>query len=198
MATQVHNAETAVSAKVQLRRHVLDALTPELAFVFDAFAGPGAMFDAVWHRAAGYVGCDIEWFKDERLCYVADNCRLMRCLDLQRFTVFDLDAFGSPWEQAVILAARRQLAPGERVAVLLTEGDGKNTRFGGSYAMRQMAGIVPALRLRSADRFWEVSDRAIRNLARRMGGTIVRHWRAHGVTESQMRYSAIVIEHKEH
>lgn len=196
VSPKVHNAPSAVAAKVTIRERVLAAVTPEQAVVFDAFCGPGAMYDAVWKGAAGYVGCDETWFRDDRLVYVADNCRLLRCLDLQPFTVFDLDAFGSPWEQAVIVAARRRLEPGERVGVLLTEGDWKNTRLNGlgSYAMRQAAGITREMRVSSVSRFWDVSDRALRNVVRQMGGTIVRHWRAHGVTGSRVRYTGVVIE----
>jgi hypothetical protein len=76
------------------------------------------MWTHVWREAAGYVGCDLKWFADERCCYVADNRRVLRCADLSSFTCFDLDAYGSPWEQALIVAARRE-------TVARARGDGR-------------------------------------------------------------------------
>ena len=191
-APKIHNADSAIAAKVEMRRNVLNALTPEKSIVFDAFSGPGEMYNAVWNEAAGYVGCDEQWFNDDRTCYAADNRRVMRCIDLQPFTVFDLDAFGSPWDQVTILAARRRLRPGERVGVLLTQGDTKTTRYRGSNAMLQLAGIrIP---LGNERRYWEAAARAYEHMARQMGGRIVKHWKADGVSQLIVRYTALVID----
>ena len=67
------------------------------------------MWREVWHEAAAYVGCDLKWYRDERLAYVADNRRVLRAIDLKPFNVFDFDAWGAPWEQVLILIARRPL-----------------------------------------------------------------------------------------
>ena len=88
--------------------------------MFDAFAGEGVLFRQVWHRAVSYVGCDLKWYRDERLMFVADNHRVMRAIDLSAFNVFDIDSWGSPWDQVLILAARRPLAAGERLGLVLT------------------------------------------------------------------------------
>jgi tRNA G26 N,N-dimethylase Trm1 len=109
--TKHDNANAALSAKVAIRRAVMDALG-EPARVFEAFAGTGVLYRAIWREAASYVGCDLRYFRDGRKVFVADNRRVMRVVDLGAFNLFDLDAYGSPWEQAVILAARRKVAPG--------------------------------------------------------------------------------------
>jgi len=44
----------------------------------------------------------------------------MRALPLQEFSIFDFDAYGSPWEHVIILCARRQVQPGERLGLVLT------------------------------------------------------------------------------
>jgi len=44
----------------------------------------------------------------------------MRALPLQEFSIFDFDAYGSPWEHAIILCARRRVQPGERLGLVLT------------------------------------------------------------------------------
>lgn len=131
MSAKSDNGRHAKKAKIELRELAL-SMVPR-ASVFDAFSGLGEMYMAVWHRADRYLGCDArEWSPAEphrRL--VADNRAALRCLDLAAFNVFDLDAYGSPWEQAAIVATRRRWAPGERGAVLLTDGSDMKLRFGG-------------------------------------------------------------------
>jgi hypothetical protein len=92
------NTRTAKGAKAEIRQHVLDAIGAGEASVFDAYGGAGELYRAVWHKAARYVGCDMTWFRDKRTMFVADNRRVMRAIDLGQFNVFDLDAFGSPYE----------------------------------------------------------------------------------------------------
>jgi hypothetical protein len=100
------------------------------------------MWSAVWKRASDYVGVD-EVYKpwDPRRRFVGDNRIVMRAVDLQPFNVFDLDAFGDPWEQLVILAARRKWAPGERGAVLLTWRDSHTRWKFVSHALADAAGL---------------------------------------------------------
>ena len=94
----------ASAAKITIRSNVLAAIGAETARVFDAFAGDGHMYRAVWSRAAMCVGCDKIHYPDERLAYAADNLRVLRAIDLAPFNIFDLDAHGSPWEQLYIIA----------------------------------------------------------------------------------------------
>jgi hypothetical protein len=179
--------------KVEIRRRVLEALTPAKTIVFDAFAGQGLMWLEVWKDAAGYVGCDERWHNDERCCYVADNRRVLRGIELSHFTCFDLDAFDSPWEQAIIIAARRpRLARGERIGLVLS--DGTSTRSGNwPPALRQATGIkrsaadVGAVQLHD-----ELIARAVLRLVRQMGGRIMRQWTA--VAKPRFRYLGLIIE----
>jgi len=114
---KVDNHHRSAGDKALVRRNVLEQVK---APVFDAFAGSGEMFRRVWHEAPAYCGCDLRWFQDDpRLAFVADNRRVLRCIDLEPFGIFDRDSWGSPWEQAAIIAARRLVKPGERVAAFL-------------------------------------------------------------------------------
>ena len=54
------------------------------------------MHIAVWNRASHYVGCDLEFYRDERTAFVANNIRVLRTIDLSEFNIFDLDAYGVP------------------------------------------------------------------------------------------------------
>lgn len=194
-STKVHNAKHGWKAKVEIRRNVLDQIGAERAKVFDVFAGPGVMWAEVWKHASGYVGCDQEWFRDDRLVYVADNCRVLRCVDLSPFNIFDLDAFGSPWEQALIIAARRRVAKGERIGFIFTDGTSLKTRFGQlPKAMSQAAGISANGNMGIGRWHDEIIARCIAGVMRRMNCVMLKQWRAIGLTGAQVRYLGVVLE----
>lgn len=182
--------------KREVRQKILDEIGADHAVVFDAFAGAGEMYRAVWCAAAKYVGCDTTWYRDGRTLYVADNRRVLRAIDLGLFNIFDLDAYGAPWEQALIVADRRRLEPGERVGLVLTEGSGLNLKLGGvPLALREVAGIIkiPAGASRRHD---EIIDRAIAGLCRRMNAVISKRWQGLGKSGAAVRYIGLVIEGK--
>jgi hypothetical protein len=191
-AAKIKNAQASKPAKVEIRRNVLDALGRDVA-VFDAFAGAGEMYRNVWHEARACVGCDLDWHRDERVAYVADNRRVMRCIDLGAFAVFDLDAHGSPWEQATILAARRKAAPGERIGLVLTDGSGLDVKRGNlSYALAQLVGmprhVTGAIRWHD-----EIITRAINEVARRMGCEVETRWQAGKGKGAAVVYVGVVL-----
>ena len=153
---KVHNTPSATAAKVALRQHVLDRVSP--ARVLDAFCGGGVMYGAVWRKAKAYVPCDsARWAPGDPVRFVCDNRRLLRCLDLGDFNVFDFDAFGSPWEQVLILAARRRWGTGEKGGLVLTDGSALKTRWGALPAA--LAELVEGGSRRSAATRSSVSQR---------------------------------------
>lgn len=189
---KVTNHRHGKSAKVQIRQNVLDAVGRD-AQVFDAFAGSGEMHAEVWHKAAGYVGCDHKWFRDERCAYVADNRRVLRSIDLTPFSIFDFDAFGSPWEQMLIVAARREVRAGERIGVVVTEGSMLKLKQGGMpRALGVAAGLTGQL---SGLCRWrdEIIDRAIGGFAQRIGCAVDRRWQAAGKSAAQVLYIGLVM-----
>lgn len=195
-AIKTDNNPQALRAKIAIRRNVLAAIGAAEAHVLDAYAGDGHLYREVWHEAASYVGCDLKFYPgDDRLAYVVDNIRLLRTLDLSRFNVVDLDAYGSPWEQVYIVASRRpRLAPGELLGLILTEGQGLKLKMGGmSRALAKLAGMqrhfLPGLG-RAQD---ELLNRALARTATMLGGEIVRRWDATGKTGSQMHYIGLVL-----
>lgn len=141
------------------------------------------MWRAVWNRAANYVGCDLKWWTPETEFrrYVADNVRLMRAIDLQQFNIFDLDAYGSPWELGLILAARRKWASGEVGAVILTDGTDQKTRFGQlPKAMAELCGIGHADAPTGCETGVALQALALTCLLDRMGVRKTHQWEARG------------------
>ena len=145
------------------------------------------------------MGCDEKWIRgDPRVLYVADNRRVLRAIDLRRFTIFDLDSWGDPFECAVIIADRRPIAKGETIGIVLTDGTGASM-IGNrvARAAAELAGLNPGqvglLRNRDA-----VINRAVIGLAKRCRADIVKRWEAHGRSggkhgQSQLRYIGLVL-----
>jgi hypothetical protein len=184
-----------MQAKVDIRRHVLKGVGPR-AVVLDAFAGAGSMWQHVWKDAADYVAIDEHWHNDARCAFVADNLRVLRAIDLKPFTIFDLDAYGSPWDQLGIIAARRPLQPGERIGLVLTEGTWLKTR-----AKDPVRGLRAALPRKLVTPIpYSVHDalitRTLRTLVGDMGGTIGQSWMAIGSTGAKVRYIGVVVDGK--
>jgi hypothetical protein len=177
------NSPKKLAAKIELRRRILAEISEqgEVA-VFDAFAGAGTMYEAVWKDAARYCGCDQEFYRDGPLAYVADNRRLLRCINLGEYNLFDLDAYGSPWQQAAIIASRRRHKSGEKIGMVMTEGTGLKIKLGQipkiklgqipkalASLARVQGPVEGAFRYQS-----ELIDQAIRALADRMNAQISR------------------------
>lgn len=188
----IKNHAAASDAKAEIRNNVLNEVGTE-ARVFDAFAGTGQMWRLAWRRAAGYVGCDKEWMRDGRVAFVCDNRRVMRAIDLSEFSIFDFDAFGSPWEQVVILTARRKIAGGERLGLVLTEGSSLSLRQGRvPGALASLAGLSGHL---AGLARWhnDIVDKALNEICRRMGAEITHRWHAQRNTGANMRYIGLVL-----
>lgn len=190
MSVKTHNGVRGVSAKVDLRERVLAAVTP--AKVLDCYCGPvGEMHRAVWHRAQAYAGIDKEWLRDdERRRFIGDTPTVLRSIELNDFNVFDVDAFGSPFNAMAILAARRKWSQHERGAIIITDGTDLKVAFGGKF--RGMKANLP-----SGSSFrGRAADDAIREWLRDSNVTPVSFWKAEGVSSERgsmrMRYSAIV------
>jgi len=196
---QIDNTEArgAKRAKIEIRENVAKAVAGPL-HVFDAFAGAGVLHRAVWRDlAASYTGCDKRYFRDGRRVFVGDNRRVLRAIDLSAFNVFDLDAYGSPWEQAVIIAAKRKLAPGERAAIIVTDNMMQYRNAMVAHGLRDLTGLRHrATPGKSMSRNHGAILAVIWNeLATRMHAKLVRIWQADNRTGGVgVAYVGVVFE----
>jgi hypothetical protein len=186
------NHPQARAAKAEVRRNVLTEIGE--AHVFEAFAGAGVMYDDVWKDAASYVGCDKRWFRNGRRVYVADNRRVLRAIDLKPYNIFDLDAYGAPWEQALIVAARRKLKKGELIGFAITEGGGFGYNVNCiSTATAEIAGIKRDKQVGMRMNIEPLIERCIVGLAKRMNATIEHKWQAVSKSSARMHYIGLVL-----
>jgi len=187
------NHPKAAEQKIAQRKLLL-ANVPKPS-VFDAFAGAGKMYREVWHQASHYTGCDTKWYRDARTAFVAKNQRVLRCIDLAYFNIFDLDAYGSPWEQATIIAARRKLSFQELIGLALTDGSGLNLKMGTCQKALAELCHLPDNRIPGLNNVHAVlTERAINELATLMGGRVVQKWEYVRPSVNMMRYTAVVIQ----
>lgn len=128
MTAPVHNTGAAIAAKVALRERALAHVGD--ADVIDLFCGPvGEMHRRVWSRARSYLGVDVVYrWPDRRARIVAPWRDVFEHVPLAPFTIFDLDAFGSPWPALYELTKWRRVQAGERVAIVTTDGGWRATR----------------------------------------------------------------------
>ena len=84
-----------VEGKVKLRRKHL----PKNSNVLDLFCGNGNIYKGAYKNNCNmYVGIDKEKVHSEILCVKQDNIVFVEHNDISEFNVFDLDAYGCPWE----------------------------------------------------------------------------------------------------
>ena len=119
------------SAKVDLRKEFLKKLGINNPKILDVYAGPGTMWKKAYNKSKNYLGLDLEFFNDERRMVYGNNADYLRCSkELDTFDVFDLDAFGVPFECLAIICNRLQWTKKNKVIVFLTDGTGgRNAGF---------------------------------------------------------------------
>jgi hypothetical protein len=185
------NNPTAKKAKIEIRQRVLAQVKP--AKVLDLFCGRGEMYRAVWRNAASYTGCDErpwDWKLDPPR-FVADNRRLLRCLDLAQFNIFDLDAYGSPWEQAEIILHRRKWEPGERGGIIVTDGSSLKLRWGQMpKALARIAGVTQGVPTTAS--VADLQTRALTQWVKKAKVKVLCMWQAQA--QAQVLYTGLVFE----
>lgn len=99
--------------KVVLRRQALLDL-PDPLRVLDAYHGQGEVWTEVARRLdrpVEVVGIDKAPGEDSPAVLHGDNRKVLRAIDLDRYSLIDLDAYGMPTEQLRIVADRAPHVP---------------------------------------------------------------------------------------
>jgi hypothetical protein len=162
--------------------------------VLECFAGEGKIYHACY-RNYPCVGLDLKAIADGRTIIHIDNRRFLRSADLSRFNVFDLDAYGSPWHQWLIILKRRVVAPGEQIAVFLTDGlDFKMRMSSLPDGLRPYLAIPPGMNVPFLNKHHDfINARIVDRSTRAAGLQIVRALVARN-PRGNMRYYALIIK----
>lgn len=187
-----------VSTKAELRRWLVKELggAPR---ILDCFCARGEMWREAYDRPGPdrYLGLDRERFDDERATIVCDSRRFLRHVDanLERFDLFDLDAFGEPLEHLAIICDRLHVAPGRRLGFALTNGTGFAASMNSSSpGLLRFVGMTSRLRGGTAQAQLrdEIISRAVQKCMRMAGLRIVAAREAQKGGGVSMRYQALL------
>ncbi len=186
---QVDNTDN--GEKIEIRRRLLQALPAPS--VLECFAGEGKIYQQCY-RDLPYTGLDRKQINDARNIIAVDNRRYLRSADLEQFNLFDLDAYGSPWHQFLIIIERRTFTVGEPVAFALTEGlDFKMRMSGLPSGMLKYVGLKRGMNIPMLHNHADfIRSLFITKLLRKTGLTTQQAWIASNQRKT-MRYIGLIV-----
>lgn len=101
-ATKTNNDLTTIEKKIQLRLNSLPK--KDTVYVLDAFAGEGILWKEVQKKTKKQIKTlSIDEKQYNKISLKGDNRKFLKSLDLDFFDIIDLDAYGSPSNQLMIL-----------------------------------------------------------------------------------------------
>ena len=125
-------------AKCELRKNALKK--HKNAKVIEFFCGSGVMYNAVYRNVETYKGIDIEKFNDDRDTVKSDCLSFVKNNDVSSFNVFDIDAYGSPYE--VLSEIVNQKPVNDILTFIITDGIAMDLRMGRvCKGARELSGI---------------------------------------------------------
>jgi len=105
--------------KILIRKQLLQKISSP--YILECYAGYGVIYRECY-KDHPCVGLDLKPIDDGRVIISIDNRKFLKSTDLGKYNVFDLDAYGSPWQQWLIILKRRQFKAKESVAIFITDG----------------------------------------------------------------------------
>lgn len=179
-----------IAAKQQIRLSILDKIKNPR--VCEVFCGTGEMYRSVWHKAEDYIGIDKRKFFDERITICGDAEKAIRTINLNDYNIFDIDAYGSPYNILSYIVQNRT-EKGE-LAFVLTDGSSMDLRLGRvSRGLRELSGIKNHILKRASNIHDELIIEVVKNIERITGKKSSDFVIAKGKTGAAMRYYAFIL-----
>lgn len=179
-----------IAAKQQIRLSILNKIKNPR--VCEVFCGAGEMYKSVWHKAEDYVGIDKRKFFDERITICGDAEKAIRTINLNGYNIFDIDAYGSPYNILSYIVQNRT-EKGE-LAFVLTDGSAMDLRLGRvSKGLRELSGIKNHILKRASNIHDELIIEVIKNIEKITGKAHSDFVIAKGKTGAAMRYYAFIL-----
>lgn len=145
--------------KIIIRKKLLEQL--QNPSVLECFAGHGHIWRECY-TGLPYLGLDLKPIKDQRNILQIDNRKFLRSADLSPFNLFDIDAYGSPWHQFLIIMNRRKIIPGEKIAIAITDGlTFKMSMSDCPIGLKKYIGIPPAMKIPCLSKHQEFINRLL-------------------------------------
>ena len=99
--------------------------------VLDIFCGSGEMYNKSWKNAKHYEGIDIKKYNenDKRILHIGDAVAVIKNFkNINKFDVFDIDAYGSPYES--LYAISNKIKIDNQKHFIITDGIEIDLRMG--------------------------------------------------------------------
>lgn len=178
--------------KVVIRHNMLAYIpTPS---VLECFAGSGHIHQECY-KELPYLGLDLKPVQDGRKLLNIDNRQFLRSADLSSYNFFDLDAYGTPWHQFLIILKRRFVSPGESIAIALTDGLNFKIRMSGlPDGLRPYVGLPPKMLIPCLNVHQQFINALVVTGATRSAGLKITHaWQGQNARKN-MRYYGIILK----
>jgi hypothetical protein len=160
--------------------------------VLDIYCGAGEMYNAVWNKAKSYEGIDIKEFTDGRKLHIGDAPQILKKINIDKFDVFDIDAYGSPYECLLIIL--NKIKTRKIRHFIITDGIEIDLRMGN---IEQFFGILTGVESRKINNIHKIHDQLIlkllKNIEHNLNTKVSNFLIAKGKTGSGMRYYRFTI-----
>ena len=179
-----------ISAKEEIRKKILSEI--ENPCVLEVFCGAGEMYQKVWRKADCYTGIDKRKFFDGRHTICGDAEKAIRVVDINKYNIFDIDAYGSPYN-IISYIVQNRVFDGE-TAFVVTDGSAMDLRLGRvSKGLRELSGIKNHVLKKASSIHDELILKVIENIENITGKKATNFMIAKGRTGAAMRYYAFVL-----
>jgi len=177
-----------INAKEELRK--IDGI--KNLSVLDIYCGAGEMYNKVWKSAKYYEGIDIKEFDDGRKLYVGDAPHILKKINIDKFDVFDIDAYGSPYECLSIIL--NKITTKNQKHFIITDGIDIDLRMGN---VEQFFGVLTGVNSNKINNIHKIHDQLIlallKNIEINKNVKVSNFLIAKGKTGSGMRYYKFTI-----
>ena len=179
-----------IAAKEEIRKEILAKI--QNPSVLEVFCGAGEMYQKAWHSADMYTGIDKRKFFDERHTICGDADKAIRIVDLNKYNIFDIDAYGSPYNILSYIVHNRVF--NDKSAFVVTDGSAMDLRLGRvSKGLRELSGVKNHVLKKASNIHDELILKAIENIEKITGKKSTNFMIAKGRTGAAMRYYAFVL-----
>jgi len=158
--------------------------------VLDIFCGSGEMYNKSWKNAKHYEGIDIKKYNenDKRILHIGDAVAVIKNFkNINKFDVFDIDAYGSPYES--LYAISNKIKIDNQKHFIITDGIEIDLRMGN---LEQFFSLLAGISSKKINNIHYLHDylikKIIENLCIKLNCKYKDFAIAKGVKGSGMRY----------
>lgn len=183
-----------IDAKIKLRE-MLDCRDKN---VLEVYCGEGIMFNDVWHLSRHYEGIDIKKYDDDRIVHIGDAATVLKTIDLSMFDIFDIDAYGSPYECLFIIANRlKKQCVYKNIDFVVTDGLQIDLRMGNIEKYLALLSGVDSTKVNGIHKVHNMLiNNVINNVSNMLSMNVESKKIAIGKTGSGMRYFSFRLKNR--